>query len=170
MDIRDFGEDRSDSHPARHKLVEGVARVVAIENGFARFEPEQHGGCSACASTALCNDKGIGTLASRLEARRFELPDAHSLKVGDRVVLGVEAQSLLAASAVAYLIPLMSSLLVAALAEWRFSRDGATALAALAGLALGFLIVKWVIATGAQSGPGGCHIVRRAEPIEPHRQ
>jgi len=55
-------------------------------------------------------------------------------------------------------------------AEWCFSRDGVTLLAALAGLAAGFLIVKWVASARARHGTAGYRIVRRAGPVEPHCQ
>lgn len=153
------------SNPAESALIEGFARVVAIEGGIARLEPEQQGGCGGCASASICNDKGIGTLASRLEARRFALPNHLSLAVGDRVVLGVEAQSLVLASAVAYLIPLAVSLACAILSQWHFGSDGLTLLAALAGLLPGFLIMKRVAASHTDADHG-YRIVRRAEPAE----
>lgn len=130
------------AQPENRSLIEGIARVVAIEGRYARFEPEQSGGCGACASAAVCNEKGIGTLANRLETRRFEMPNELALRVGDRVVLGLPAQSLLTASAAAYLIPLACSLSCAALAQWRFGGDGASLLGALGGLLAGFLILK----------------------------
>lgn len=154
------------SNPSESALIEGVARVVAIDGGVARLEPEQQGGCGGCASASICNDKGIGTLASRLEARRFALPNHLSLAVGDRVVLGVEAQSLVLASAVAYLIPLVVSLLFAVFGEWRFGSDGLTLLCALAGLVPGFLIMKWVAAAREGDARSGYRIVRRADTIE----
>lgn len=143
-------------------LVEGVARVVAIDGDRVCLEPEQTGGCSGCAASAACDAKGIGTLASRLEARRFSLPNDLALTVGDRVVLGVRPQSLLRASAIAYLIPLFASLGAAALAQWRTGSDAICMLAAMSGLAIGFLPVGSVGAWFGRDTDAGFRILRLA--------
>lgn len=151
--------------PENSNLIQGIARVIEVGGGLVRFEPEQQGGCGVCASAAVCNDKGIGTLSSRLATRRFELPNYLALTVGDRVVLGVPAQSLLMASALAYLLPLFSSLACAVLAQWRYGQDGATLLAALVGLLPGFLVIKYL--DGRRGDPvTEFRILRRAQPGE----
>ncbi|KAF7598685.1 MAG: Fis family transcriptional regulator [Candidatus Dactylopiibacterium carminicum] len=116
--------------------------MVSIDGHLALLEPEQTGGCGGCASAAMCDSKGIGTLASRLEMRRFALPNELSLRVGDRVVLGITPFSLLGASAITYLIPLLLSLLAAGLAQWRWGSDLVTMGAAFGGLLPGFLVTR----------------------------
>ena len=63
-------------------LVEGVARVVALDGHVAWLEPEQTTSCGGCASSGLCGAKGIGTTASRLEMRRFPLTNEPGLALG----------------------------------------------------------------------------------------
>lgn len=149
----------ADAGPA---LVEGVARVISIEGDRVCLEPEQSGGCGACAASAACDAKGIGTLASRLEARRFSLPNELALTVGDRVVLGVRPHSLVRASAIAYLIPLFTSLGAATLAQWHTGSDAICMVAAIAGLALGFLPLGRVGAWLERDGDRGFRILRLA--------
>jgi len=145
-------------------LLEGFARVVAIEGNLARLEPEQGTTCGGCASAAMCGDKGIGTLANRLELRRFALPNDFSLAVGDRVVLGVQRQSFIAASALAYVLPLAISLLCAVLAQWQAGSDGLTLLAALAGLVGGFVVVRLAMQWFSPSNEAEFRVLRKAGP------
>jgi len=53
-------------------LVEGIARVVAVEGAVAWLEPEQGPSCAGCNLPGLWR-QGLGTVASRLAARRFPL-------------------------------------------------------------------------------------------------
>jgi sigma-E factor negative regulatory protein RseC len=88
--------------------VEGVARVVGVDpDGGAWLEPEQTTSCGHCASADSCGSKGIGSMASRLEARRFHIDAAPRLRVGDRVVVGVSDGALLKGALTAYAIPLV---------------------------------------------------------------
>ena len=67
--------------PAQAAAVEGIARIVRVEPGRLWLEPEQTTSCGHCASNASCSMSesreapGMGTVASRLVARRFSLPE-----------------------------------------------------------------------------------------------
>ena len=74
--------------------------------------------CGGCASSSACGSKGIGTTASRLESRRFQLVNDAGLRVGERVVVGIRENALLKASITAYVIPLATLLIAGVLAQW----------------------------------------------------
>ena len=78
-------------------MVEGIAHVVAVDGAVAWLVPEQTTSCGGCASASACGAKGIGTTASRLEARRFQLVNDIGLRVGERVVVGIRENALLKA-------------------------------------------------------------------------
>ena len=78
-------------------LVEGVARVIAVEPDQVWLEPEQSGSCGGCASSG-CGAKGLGTVASYRAARRFSLRGHGELRVGDRILVGVRGDALLRAA------------------------------------------------------------------------
>lgn len=120
-------------------LVEGYAHVVAVEGGTAWLEPEQTTSCGGCASASACGAKGIGTLADRLEARRFSLPNHDGLRVGERVVVGVSEKALVKASLTAFAIPLATMLFSGAMAQWVAGSDLVTMAAMFGGLALGLV-------------------------------
>lgn len=123
-------------------MVEGIAHVVAVEGSVAWLEPEQTTSCGSCASSSACGAKGIGTAASRLEARRFSLDNQAGLAVGERVVVGIRENALVKASLTAYAIPLTTALLAGAMAQWAEGRDAITMAAMAGGLLLGLGLAR----------------------------
>jgi len=123
-------------------LTEGIAQVVAVEGNMAWLVPESGSSCGGCSSAAACGSKGIGTLSSRLEARRFQLVNDAGLRVGDRVVVGVRENALLRASITAYVIPLAALLIAGALAQSIAGSDMVTMASMLAGLVFGLWLAR----------------------------
>ena len=123
-------------------LTEGIAQVVDVEGNMAWLIPESGSSCGGCSSAAACGSKGIGTIASRLEARRFQLVNDAGLRVGERVVVGINENALLRASITAYVIPLAALLITGALAQWAAGNDFVTMAAMLAGLVLGLWLAR----------------------------
>ncbi|MGE5385741.1 MAG: SoxR reducing system RseC family protein [Betaproteobacteria bacterium] len=132
--------------PLSQGAVEGVARVVAVESDCAWLEPEQGTSCSGCAAMAACGSKGIGTIASRLEQRRFPLPhpEGTRFQIGERVVVGVPAAALVKGSLTAYVLPLFTLLGAGLVAQALYGRDGITLLSSVAGLAVGVVIARFL--------------------------
>lgn len=124
----------------------GTARVVAAAAGEVWLEPEQTASCGGCVAAAACGAGGIGTLAHRLEPRRFAVADPIGLRVGDRVLVAFGEASLITAASVTYAIPLSMSLGMASAAQAVTGLDGVTLLAALAGLGLGFGLMALIAA------------------------
>ena len=91
-------------------MAEGIAQVVEVEGNTAWLIPEPGSSCGGCSSAAACGSKGIGTVASRLEKRRFQLVNDAGLSVGERVVVGINENAVLRASVTAYVIPLATLL------------------------------------------------------------
>lgn len=119
-----------------------MARVVAVEADHVWLEPVQSGGCGACSAAQACGSKGIGTLANRLEDRRFFV-QARGLVVGEHVAITFGEQGLVGAATLAYAIPLLTSLSLAIAAESYAGRDALTMLGAIIGLVFGFGIMKF---------------------------
>ena len=123
------------------ELVEGFARVVAIEAGVAWLEPEPNPACGGCLSSALCGSKSGGQ-DKRLAARRFALPDAPPLRLGERVVVGAPPEGLLRAALLVYGLPLLTMLGGGVIAQGMGAGDGVAMIATGCGLALGVLAAR----------------------------
>lgn len=144
---------------AERDLIEGVARVVALEGGMAWLEPEQTTACGHCAGKAVC---GVTPGSPRLVARRFALANDHDLRVGERIIVGVAEQSVRRAALTAYGIPLLLMLASGVTAQKLGGGDLAAALATLAGLAVGILVVRLKSRTLSQRGELTPQYLRRA--------
>ena len=151
--------------------VEGIARVVRIDAGVAWLEPEQTTSCGSCASAAACGagahgDTGIGTIASRIKARRFPLDNPGSLTVGERIVVGVDDRALIKASLLAYALPLFIALTAGGLAQDAWGSDLATLGAMVAGLFGGLLAARLAARRLSARGDLAPRFLRRARPNE----
>lgn len=142
--------------------------MVAVEDDTAWLEPEQTGSCGGCASAATCGAKGIGTLANRLEARRFAVINEAGLCVGERVVVAFGQRTLVGAAALAYVLPLVAALLAAVVAQEIAGQDSLTLLATVFGLIVGFGLMKLVAARLTVRGVLTPRIVRRLGVISIH--
>lgn len=120
-------------------MVEGFARIVAIEGGKAWAEPEQMASCGGCHSAGLCSiGKQTGGSARQL-AKRFALPGELGLKVGERVVVGIRDNTLTLGALTAYGLPL-TTLLVGGIAGQEVGHtDGWAAIGAVAGMLAGLV-------------------------------
>lgn len=147
-------------------MVEGIAYVVAVEGNMAWLEPDQGSSCGGCASAAACSSKSIGSVASRLEARRFQLVNDVGLRVGERVVVGIRENALLRASLTAYAIPLVTLLGAGALAQWAVGSDTVTMAAMLAGLVVGLMLSRLGAGRLMARGELAPRFLRRATPGE----
>lgn len=123
-------------------MVEGTARVVAVDGDRVWLVPEQTTSCGSCASSGACGAKGIGTTASRLEARRFPLDNEAGLVVGERVVVGIRETALVKASLTAYAVPLVTMLVAGGVAQSMYGSDGITMASTAAGLAFGLGVAR----------------------------
>lgn len=151
------------------RTVEGIARVVRVEGKVAWLEPEQTTSCGSCASAAACGhgDSGMGTVARRIEARRFQMDnDWAQLREGERVVLGVDNRSLIRAAMLAYALPLVSAILAGGLAQGAWGDDALTMASMAAGLGFGLLAARLGAHRLSKRGELSPHYLRRALPGE----
>jgi sigma-E factor negative regulatory protein RseC len=128
-------------------MLEETARVIALKGGLLIAETESRSACSHC-SSGVC---GTATVAKLFGVRRNRLVLENSLdaRPGDRVVLCIGDDLLVRASVTAYLLPLLSMLGAAVLGDVLGTGEGFVGLLALAGLASGFLLVRWMIRRGS---------------------
>jgi len=160
--------------PALSSTVEGIARVVLIEGSVAWLEPEQSTSCGSCASSAACGagnhgPSGIGSVARRIEARRFKLDNpsgAASLREGERIVIGVGNRALIKASLLAYGLPLLTAFVAAGCVQDAYASDLLTMLGMAGGMAGGLLAARFGARHLGRRGDLSPRFLRRAEPGE----
>jgi sigma-E factor negative regulatory protein RseC len=156
------------------RSVEGIARVVRVDGDHAWLEPEQTTSCGHCASSASCGvsvreEAGIGTVSSRLQARRFHLDNpegASGFREGDRLIVGVSEGALLNAALTAYGVPLLFALTAASVTQAFYGDDLTSMLGMAGGLALGLLVARFKARRLAAQGELAPHFLRRARPDE----
>lgn len=147
-------------------FVEGAARVVAVDGARVWLEPEPGTSCGGCAAAVSCGTKGIGTMASRLEQRRFSLaqnPNGMHLAVGERVIIGVREDALVKGSLIAYATPLLSLLGAGLVAQTLLGRDHLTLAASVAGLLGGLVLARGLARRLSASGAIAPRLLRRAD-------
>ncbi|HTH15758.1 MAG TPA: SoxR reducing system RseC family protein [Magnetospirillum sp.] len=124
---------------ASRGLVEGVARVISVDGGTAWLEPEQSTACGSCHSAAVC---GAKPGSARLVARRFQMPNDHDFRVGERIVVGTPEETLRSASLTAYGIPLLLMLVAGVTVQKLGGSDLQAMAATVAGLFAGLVVVR----------------------------
>lgn len=155
------GPDASERH-----LVEGLARIVAIEGNMAWLEPDMStSSCGGCGSAAVCSAKVGGQWLK--SARRFPIPNDFNGRVGELVVVGVYDGALVRASSVAYAIPLCGMIGGGALGQWLLGSDGGAILSAVAGLLLGWAVAALRAGRLSSRGELAPYFLRRAHGIPP---
>lgn len=146
-----------------HDMVEGFARIVAVNGGGAWAEPEPVAGCGTCHSAGLCSiGKQMGNASERQMAKRFALPGDLGLCVGDRVVVGIRQDTLTKGALVAYGLPLIFLLAGGIAGQEIAHRDAVAALGAAVGLAIGLLASRLVAARLSARGVLAPRFLRRA--------
>lgn len=143
-------------------LLEGRARVVAVEGHQVWLAGLAPAACGPCASRNACGAGGAaGTAAARpWPAPRTTPHDTVPLTLGETVRVGVDAAALRRAMGVAYALPPLA-MVVAAIAL-QGAGDTAAATAAVAGGLLGILAARrWLRRWRLQLAP---QLLGRAAP------
>ena len=129
-------------------MIEQIATVVELEGDAVWVETQRHSACGVCAMNKGC---GAGLLAKafRFSSPRLKVKHTQDIKVGDRVVIGVDEQVLVRGSFAAYIVPILFMLGFAMLGEsllpevlTSISSDVIGALSGMIGLAAGLMWLK----------------------------
>ncbi len=151
-------------------MIEETAVVVAHEPGIAWVETSRRNACGACSQSAGCGS----ALLSRLfapGANRLALEDRLGVAIGERVVIGIPDGLLVRASLIAYLLPLLTLVMGAVLAEWWQLAEIEVALTGIAGLGVGIWLTGHLTggAQGAPALPPPPAAPRARDPSDPLR-
>jgi sigma-E factor negative regulatory protein RseC len=115
-------------------LIEGLARVVAVDHHQVWLAAEQPASCGSCATRSACGN-GTTKPTARWRVPRTLGPGQPALALGDTVRIGVDRSALNRASLSAFVLPLVTMLTAAI--GMQDAGDGVAIAAALVGLLLG---------------------------------
>lgn len=130
-------------------MIEEQARVLVVGNGFALVETSSGSACGGCSSSSGCGTSLVAKLFGE-RANRLQVSDAIGVAVGDLVVIGISDGTLIRASLLAYLWPLIALTLAAFLAQSAGASEGLSALVGVLGLGVGLWTTGRV--TGGEAG------------------
>ncbi len=86
-------------------MIEETAVVTRIDGGYVELEAKRSSSCGGCAAKATC---GTGALSQVLGTRPpvMRVENTIGVRVGERVVVGLNNAALTKLSAIVYLVPL----------------------------------------------------------------
>lgn len=124
-------------------LVTQQAEVVAVHANSVEVVPcEANSGCGSCSLKATCGQAILARYFGRKNPS-FSLKDTSGLQVGDKITLGLEAKKLNLAAVLQFLLPLLTLLAAALVAQsLGWSSGFSLLISAGVGLALGFLLAR----------------------------
>lgn len=133
-------------------MIEQRATVLAVADEAALIEVARESGCAGCGRAARCESATLARVFGNGAATRLRVQDSIGVAPGDQVLIGVRNQTLVRASLVAYLLPLLTFVGSASAADAMAVSDLGSALAGALGLAVGMLLTALITGgTGARA-------------------
>jgi sigma-E factor negative regulatory protein RseC len=129
-------------HEPDDALIEGLARVVAVDGDLVLLAAEQPAACGSCATRGVCGSGATKPSAGWRVSRIMGANEA-PLALGDTVHIGVDRGALTRASFAAYALPLVTMLLAASTQQ--AAGDAMAIAAAIAGLIVGIAAAKVLV-------------------------
>lgn len=132
-------------------MIEEYAVVTARMEGHVLLEIERRTACGLCGQTRGCGNATWGKLLGHTQ-QTFAAENLIDANVGDSVVVGIDERAMLGAVFYMYVVPLLTMLIAAIVADALAENQFYVVIAAISGLLLGFLWTK-----GHLAGFGNSH-------------
>lgn len=130
-------------------MIEEQAEVVEVADGRIWIESTRHSACDGCRSKSGCgtlNAVAQGSKRVRLEVLN---PLNFSVKKNDQVWVGIEENTLVRASILIYLLPLLVFFFSALVAHWSELPEGGIIIIAMLSLVASFVLIKRFFLAGS---------------------
>lgn len=112
MNAQQFLQAQAEAEPTT-PVVEGLARVVAVDGQRVWLQADQPAACGSCATHTVCSGSHTPSQGSWQVMQPEDGLDGTPLAAGDTVRVGVDRNALAHASLLAYALPLLTMLLAA---------------------------------------------------------
>lgn len=138
-------------------MIEQVARVVSTRQGYAVVMPVGKKQCGNCDSKASgCSSQAFFSFFQRGEQQNLEVLNPLHASPGDEVVIGIQGRGLILFSLFAYLMPLLTLVVFAALGAQLFAALGMNSelgavFSGVAGLLGGFRLARFLSEISARA-------------------
>lgn len=150
-------------------MIEEIGRVVRTTGEAAWVQTARRSSCGSCSARSGC---GTGVLAGLFGARLHEVEVLNPIgaRPGEEVIVGISESLLVRGSVMLYLLPLLALVAGALLAEGLAPQLGLAGselpaiLGGLAGLAAGFLWLRWRNRRWSSDPAQRAVILRRVTP------
>ncbi|MEW8053052.1 MAG: SoxR reducing system RseC family protein [Candidatus Thiodiazotropha sp.] len=146
-------------------MIEESATVISADDGYAVVETQQSPACGACANASGCSTSVLSGLFKRRH-NRLRVSNPIDAKPGQQVIIGLQENTLLKVSLLAYLLPLVSMFLVAILMQavathfmWQLG-ELPQVVGGLLGLITGFILLRQ-LAVQKRDEPGYQAVILR---------
>lgn len=144
-------------------MLEEQATVLAVESNAVWVEADRQVGCERCEAGQGCGGGVLGKLVKRGTSRVRALTDLNDLQTGEQVVIGLDERLLVRGSLMTYLLPLITMLVAAIVADqWLQTTDLAVAAAGMFGLGIGLLVLRAYTQRLIRRGEFQPRVLRRA--------
>lgn len=145
-------------------MIEERAVIVgmdALPKPLVWLEVERKNACGLCGQTRGCGNKVWGKLF-RHQQGWFAAKNSIQASVGQSVIVAIDERAVMTAALLVYLIPVVSMLLLGALAHYVFASEMAALVGSIAGLLIAWGWVKGYLAVRPQ-GFSQPEVVRLAD-------
>lgn len=122
-------------------MIEEVGIVVGIDDKIAEIEIVRTSACSACKAKAACGHHAIAQVSSKNRMRLFAI-DLLASKVGQEVIVGIPENTLLKASLLMYLVPIIGLVVGAIVSSLFTDQPFVAAISTVLGLLIGLGVAK----------------------------
>lgn len=141
-------------------MIEETARVIDVRDSKVLLETERKSTCQSCSVKAGCGTSTLAKVVGR-RSSQFVVDNTLGVQVGDQVIVAVEESALVQGSLLMYLMPLLFMFALGIIGEYLFASELLTVLTSLLGLALGMLVVRYVLLQSRLKSSIQPHLVRR---------
>jgi len=137
-------------------MIEEQAQVVDIKGSQLLLQAQTQSACGSCAVNKGCGTSLLAKVLGR-KLTHFQAENNINAKIGDTVVVGIAEDALLKGSLMMYIVPILSMLIFALLADvWLVQqsayRDLTIAALSISGLISGSVLSRWYFSQKSSFG------------------